>query len=142
MLLSILHLLCVLADKSNKKAAKNTSSVTTPGTSVSTTIANIAPGGKDAIASTSVAKSTSVVAQLDDKEICVKCYNDFVTPDCTNTCSCKCDDGSKSVKAVKKPTQCPNTDPKEVPCSCKDENNNIIPENNYIKRGSVLGIGN
>lgn len=142
MFLSILHLLSVLADKRTTTMAS--ASVTTPGKSVlTTTTAKESPTDKETTASTSIIKVASTISEdLNPKEICVKCYNEFVTPDCTNTCSCKCDDGSKSVKAVKKPTQCPNVDPKEVPCPCKDEYNNIIPENSYIKRENTMDIGN
>jgi len=120
--LILLSLINAIPDKSTstKTATNNTSTVTSTASTVTTS---------------SIA---SYKEEPSPDEICVKCYDKtIVTPDCEDDkkdCVCKCNDGStKKLKGKNnKQRRCSNVKREDIPCSCKDDEGGIIPENTYV----------
>ena len=82
--------------------------------------------GKNDSSSTS---STSSSSKPTKEVLCVKCYDKIIRSSDCKKCKMVCDDGT--VTESIKPTNCPNTNAKDVPCACKDAAGNVIKDNYY-----------
>lgn len=123
MIYTLLYILSVLAQSSNKDKPPVSSSVSSV-----TTKQNGASTKNDSKSSSSVSASVSTSKST----ICVECYNKIKTKDC-QPCECKCGDGTKyTFSQPEKNNQCPKN-PDAVPCACKDDLGHVKEDATYIK---------